>query len=620
VSAQSSKAKLQNRAITARKQRFLTAGHNPEGFVLPQPAAEDYRKAVVTLIGGLSSFRYAHSEGLTKPGIAWKQRCRAARSWAAHVDLSATLLLNATARGDTVAAAWYCDNLAAWWGNHQYELDYGRQVDYEPGLSEVRLGITELDWPAAEQKLIELAKRPVVVEEAQQVVWHAVRRYWESMRLVVSLLLLQQAEAGKFQNLATRVSANLARHRLFHAGPHSEGLDLSDADETLALFVETCFADSWVVRRLDGFCEERDRWNDTAPVVSGWIYSGSGGATDVSSRVVALSQALLAAQPTARETWRRTQDVLDRADMDLLTLGQVAHLADTCISSSRVKSFRPFLSVAGQLRGALEKGALSPGERKRVFRGFVRLRREALARREAGLKALAVSQQAIDELARRLSAAMSTKDSLTGSHAFCEVHVGTASGALPLNATGFKFTKENLTEPPLVAISDSEVKHLARDFLNNTAAYALNQILVQRAAVPIAHPDDATLLTNIEAAAENLRLRELSPVAIVPPGLAASRALRPHQWERPGQPPLPPGIQLSYRKSGPYEFADGFVNDTPVIQSATPGRETFVVPLDWLSTLVLEPTPLGVVVPSHVVSGINEVTVNFAWSASLQST
>ena len=82
---------------------------------------------------------------------------------------------------------------------------------------------------------------------------------------------------------------------------------------------------------------------------------------------------------------------------------------------------------------------------------------------------------------------------------------------------------------------------------------------------------------------------------------------------------MPPGIQLSYRKSGPFGFADGFVNDTPVIHSATPGPEAFVVPLEWMSTLVLEPSPLGVVAPSYAITGTNEVTVNFAWSASLQS-
>jgi len=592
---------------------------DPDGFVLPLPAAEDYRKAIVTLIGGLSSFRYANVEGPTKPGIAWKQQCRAARSWAAHVDLSATLLLNAVARGDTVAAEWYCDNLAAWWGNHQYELDYGHEVEYEPGLSEVRLGITDLDWSATEKKLAEMAKRPVALEEAQQVVWHTVRRYWEAMRLVVCLLLLEQAEAGKFQNLATRVSANLARHRLFHTGPHAEGLDLSDPDEVLALFVETCFSDSWVLRRLDGFCEERDRWNDIAPVVTGWTYSGSGGATNVSSRVVALSQVLLAAQPAARQSWRKTKDVLGRAEVDLPTLGKVANFANICIFSYRRKSFRPFLPVAGLVRGAFEKGAVTLVERKRVFRGFVLLRREALARRENGLSTLLVSPQAIDELARRLSAAMSIKDSLAGSRAFCDVHVGTSSGALPLNATGFKFTKENLTEPPLVEISDSEIKRLAKDFLKHTVVYTLKQLLVGRAVASIAHPDNATLLTNIESAAENLRLIGLSPVAVVPLGSVAGHALRPYQWGPPGQPPLPPGIQLSYRKSGPFEFASGFVNNTPVIHSATPGQETFVVPLEWMSMLVLKPTPLGVLVPGHTITGINEVTLNFAWSASLQS-
>jgi hypothetical protein len=188
-----------------------------------------------------------------------------------------------------------------------------------------------------------------------------------------------------------------------------------------------------------------------------------------------------------------------------------------------------------------------------------------------------------------------------------------------LNATGFKFTKENLTEPPLVDISDGEVKHLATDFMNHTVAYALSQMLVARAIIPIAHPDDAALLTNIEAAAEKLRLIGLSPVAIVSPASPAIQALRPYRWGRPGQPPLPAGIQLSYCRPGVYEFADGFVNDTPVISSGTPSGATFVVPLEWMGALVLEPKPLGVVGANHAVTGANEVTVNFVWDASLQS-
>lgn len=591
---------------------------SPDGFILPLPAAEDYRKAVVTLVGGLSSFRFAHPDGPTKPSIAWKVRCRAAKSWAAHVDLSATMLLNAVARGDAIAAEWYSDNLAAWWGNHQYELDYGHQVDYEPGLSEVRLGIAELDWPEAEQKLAALAKRPVDIAEAQQVVWHAVRRYWESMRLVVCLLLLEQAEAGKFQKLAGKVAANLARHRLFSPGPRAEGLDLSDADEALALYLETCFADRWVLERLDGYCEQRDRWNDTTPAVSGWMYSGSGGATDVQSRVIGLSQLLIAAQPGGREAWRKSKEVLDRANMDLRTLGQVAYLANSCIAASRNKSFRPFLTVAGLLREGFEKGALTPAERKRALRGLTRVRRDALARRESGLIALPVSQLTVDDLTRRLSAAMATREELPSAHAFYKVHVGPAPGAHAMNATGFKFTKENLSEPPLVAISDSEIEHLAKDFLSHTAAYALKQLLAGRAVVPIAHPNDADLLTNIEAAASAIRGSGLSPVAIIPPGSPASKAMRPYQWGQPGKPLLPPGIQLSYHKPGAPPFAAGFVNDTPVLSTATPGRGTYVVPLEWMTTLVLEPSPLGVVASTHTITGTNEVSVNFAWNALLR--
>lgn len=592
----------------------------PEGYALPQPSLEDYRKAIVTLVGGLSGFRYASTEERTEPPLAWKQRCRAARAWAAHVDLSATLLLDAVARGDGVAAEWYCDNLSAWWANHQYELDPGRDMRYEPGLSEVRLGITELAWPVAEQRLSKLANRSVGIEEAEHVVWHAVYRYWEAMRMVVCLQLLQQAESGAFHILAARVSANLARHQLFQGGPRAEGLDLTDPDELLSLFVETCFADSWVRGRLDSFCEARDRWtSDRAPVVSGWMYSGSGGATDVRSKVLVLSQMLLAAQPRARETWRKTLDVLAMADIDLQVLAQVDYLMNTCISTCRQKSFRSHLPLVDSLRGLLGKAALVVPDRLSVFRGYVRVREDARTRRTAGLNALVVAQKSVDELAKRLSAAMSVDAALSGSYAFCRVEVGTASSGNLLNATGFKFTKENLTDPPLDAIADSHIEHLAKEFMNYTSAHLLHQFLTARGIAPIAHPDDVSLLKNIDAAATKLRLIGLHPAVVVSQDSAASKALRPYEWDRLGLPSLPAGIQLSYRKSGVCDFAAGFVNDTPVLSLSTPVGAAFILPLEWIAKLVLEPSLHGVVITSHSVTGTNEVSVDFQWQASLQS-
>lgn len=591
---------------------------NSEGLVLPFPAREDYQKALVTLVGGLSSFRYPHEEKSTSPEIAWAARCRAAKAWAAHVDLSATLLLNAVARGDRTAAEWYCDNLSAWWGNHQYELQYGNHLDYEPGMSEVRLGITELKWTEAQRKLSELSNRPVDVEEGQQVVWYSVRRYWESMRLVVCLLLLQQAEAGSFQKLATLVSARLARHRLFNAGPHAEGIDLSNADEALSLFAEICCGDTKVVSRFDAYCEQRDRWNDTSIAVSGWMYSGSGGDTSVRAKVAALSQLMLAAQPGPRIRWEKTCEVIGRAELDLQSLGQMAYLANSCIATFRKESFRPFLVVASLLSEAFEKDALTPGQRRRPFHGFSTLRREALARREAGLVALPVSASSVDELAKRLSAAMTAADVLQGSHAFCTVRIGTTTNGKAMTATGWKFTKENLTDPPQVEVSDGDLEHLAKRFMNHTAGHVLQQLLIDRGAASIAHANDAELLLNIDAAAKVLHLVGMSPVAIVPPGSNAIAATRPYAWGRPGTPPAPPGIQLSYRSSRHYKFAEGYINDTPVLNSRTPGGETYVIPLEWMESLVLERKPLGVVEVNHAVTGSNEVTLDFSWNASLQ--
>jgi len=80
---------------------------------------------------------------------------------------------------------------------------------------------------------------------------------------------------------------------------------------------------------------------------------------------------------------------------------------------------------------------------------------------------------------------------------------------------------------------------------------------------------------------------------------------------------LPDGVTLSYRQEGEFAFAEGFVNDIPVLTSATPTEAAYVIPLQWLARLVFSgQSEDDIMKATHVVDGPNSVRIDLAWSAT----
>ncbi len=596
------------------QRQLVTSGS--EGGLLPQPWGHSYRDALVAVVDGLINFRFPRVDGRQAQVARWGMQCNEALTWASHIELAATLLLDAVGRGDIEACNWHGDQFVNWWDSHQFELEYQANIDYMPGVCDLRLGVVELDWAEAEALVQHLAEASVASDVVLQVVWHAVRRYWESMRLVVCLLLLQEAEEGKFSQLAATVAARVLKLKLAHTGPHTSGLDLTDADELLALYVDTCFTDARAARRLDEFCERRQRFKKNPPVLSGLGYSGSGEVNDIASKSMALCQLLLALQPGPRQPWNDSRERLTQHKDNLTKLESIGWVLGNCVKSLRTKAFRPYLPVVDLLRNSLEKPLTKARERHPVFKGLRRLRDRARELRHEGLLGLVVADREVALVAERLSVKLMRSDALVRYKPFCAVEVRPEAIAPTYSFLRVQFTRENLTSPPRRPLSDSDVESMADTCLKHTFVQALARLLTEAKVPPIAADDPALMLSGILKAATAMRAAGMVPLAVVSVD-EASNAVRPYNWGRLDQPALPEGITLGYGQQGELAFAEAYVNDVAVITSATPMSSAYVLPLQWLARLAFNgASERNVVSVKYDVVGPNEVRVDFAWNAA----
>jgi len=585
---------------------------------LPQPFSQDYQDAIIRLLGGIHSFRYVERRSEDEAS-AWRARCNAAQSFASHIELSANLLLSAVGRGDAVAAQWYGDNFIAWWENHSFDLDYGQQVDYEEGLEDVRLGITELAWPQAHRHLSEVFPRRLTHQHALEVVWHTVRRYWESMRLVVVLLLLEQAQGGTHQELALALAARILRRQVVNRGVNTSGLELVDPDAVLALFVELCEFDDYSRQRLFGFCERHAHWTDTTPMVPGWLYSGSGRNSPVERKLEPLAQIIVACVTDDSGRWRASLELLNRANINLRKLQTVGELAESTLRTLRRKTFRAFYPVAMALRADIGMATALPRERKYAAHGLIRLRAAARERRRKGLEELVVDPRAVRAFVEQLSHAFLAEGTQLPVQSFYAVATGPHSKGEPFKRRGIPLAVEQLVIPRLTPIWKGDIEAWAKRFVGETVTESVHRVLAERNAKPIPHLDDASLLAGVVSAANAISTSGLTPVII--PGPARERgsyALQPHRWQRAGHEALPAGFNLEYQAPKRLKYASAYLICTPILHMHMP-EGVFVVPLEWMATLVFEVSAAGsIVAATYSVPRVNEVKVDVTWRAHFE--
>ncbi|MFZ3218418.1 MAG: hypothetical protein WA174_00210, partial [Rhodoferax sp.] len=340
--------------------------HSRSSLKLPEPTASTYRQALMTFVGGWSSFQIRITDS-SEGELRWWQVCNRAKAYCSHIEESARLLLDAVARKDEEAATWLGDHFIKWWGIKQYELEID-EIEEISNLSHVDYSLLEMTYSQAHGVVRHQDGSSVSDVFLEQAANLALRRYWESLRLLLACAMLATDRVGGVDgSLGVKIASHFILGKGFYPGSSVVCDPYSSTDTVLAAVIRACFTDKVKTRRLDEFFEKRE-WFKNTPMVSGWPYGGAVARADAESfkhEFVAILLALvkpnrqpvfgvwgvIAAHSQSHKSFGQLYD-----DVDLL--GRIADFGNGLSQCLRESGAIKLMSFARVLRRELGQGEI----------------------------------------------------------------------------------------------------------------------------------------------------------------------------------------------------------------------------------------------------------------------
>ncbi len=577
-------------------QESIAPGTTAFTGVLPQPRGQIYEQAVVDFIGAWGALYLGMPDrSKSTDEDVWLALAARAQILVSHIEFSAELFLNAMSRGDEVAATWFYENLIKWCGNRAHELRH-EDPDFAPTLRRVGLSIADKSWADAQRYLWD-GETPVSIEFAESALNLAIRRYWETVRLFVALLLVHRAgdNAGP-DTREIRFAANLIQARALKGGGRVEAMVLNDGDAAATGILSACFGDEVARSRINSFAERLD-WRKQAPTVALWVYSWSGGAPTIDSMSLAHAKLLAAiAAPTPR-TPRHSQELIERWWRDLDKLAEVAQYSRDVRRIVLSADFSRCTSTVTALRGALGHTGTLRQARRAVAAAMKAQGRTALLERRLTLRAMTVDESSV----RRFVEAISELAFAFDGNKLLPVRRAGFVSNLPASLHYLEFDcdkrplAKGFTEEPdkgfLGFVSDTIRAH--------AVVGALHEYVMTESLTPVnsagfgatghsSNEELRTFVSTIVARCRELQASGRIPVILVGPG-NLSGYLSPYRWgSNPWQTPMPPGVVVRDQDSTRGETAHVYVNDVPVYELQTPSCDCYVVPMEDVELLHIE--------------------------------
>lgn len=579
---------------THKADASLVPGATTFSGTLPTPLSKVYEQAVVAFIGSWGGFRVDLPKDF-KGGDAqaWHSYAGRALVYAKHIENSSNLLLKAVSRGDETGSIWLLENLLKWWGNRQHELE-GNDVESDFRVRHVTLTLADKDWVAAQDFLWD-GSEPITIKFARMALSLAIRRYWESMRLYVVLLLIHNAGASPAaDSRELRIAAALILGTAQRDGGSVEAWPLDSIDSVLRGILENVFGVETTADRIDGFAENL-RWDSEAPAVSGWIYSWSGTPTDLASMKRAQAILLVSLATTRRNDASRTKRLIERWWRDIDKLKAVEQYCDDMrrdVLSGTLAEVR--VAVSG-LQGLLKKTHRARTGQLAVALALKRLRAVARHERRITLRALTVDVAKVRVLGQCIAV-----------HAFDTTqlppHVGALSfvpglAAHPMSVTFTDDKKrylEGVGEGPDTGFAD----YMGESTRQHLLAWSFVNMLADTACTPVnspslrilydaSHADMQDYLMAVHAQCSAFLGRGEVPVVLV--GRSAAKVLlRERNWGlENGKCPLPAGILVSAGATATGVPTVSLINGVPVFEFDTPNGDCYVLPAAMLKTLAV---------------------------------
>jgi hypothetical protein len=570
---------------TRKADANIAPGATSFSGTLPAPLSKVYEQALVAFVGSWGHLRIRVPENRAADAVeAWAALTARAFVYAKHVENSAQMFLKAGSR-------WLLDSFIKWWGNRQHELDCGDPDERQ--FLHVTLTLADKAWPEV-QTLLWDGETPVTIDAASKALSLAIRRYWESMRLYVALLLIHNAGTTPAPDCRElRLAAALIKGTAQQRGGNADCWPLDDVDTVSTAILGAVFGVETVVGRIDGFAEKL-RWENEAPEVSGWIYGWSGTPTDLESMKRAQATLLVAvAVPRGRRVGANRM-LIERWWRDLDKLESVARYCQDLRRQLLAQDFKSAMAAVNALQTHLGTTSRIRSARFAVSRTLKELQKVALFERVITLRSLGVDGHAVSRMGEKI-ATLAFDAQHWPSSPVTSVQFVTGLVADQQSVT-FEDDKKRFVTGVQQQLDAGLAEHMAEFVRAHALGWSLSKRIADAAIAPanaksLRHNQQANVaelqvfISSVAALCKGLRSAGIEPVVLVG-RTGPSSYLRPHRWgPAHWQCPLPIGVNLRNGDPGKGELATAFVDETPVYEFDTPNGDCYVVPASIVKTL-----------------------------------
>jgi hypothetical protein len=608
---------------THKADATLVPGAPTFSGTLPAPLSKVYEQAVVAFIGSWGSFRVdipMEFDGGDEQ--AWQALAGRALIYAKHIENSADLFLKAVSRGDETGAAWLLDNLLKWWGNRKRELEYG-DIERDFRVRHVTITLADKDWAAAQDFLWD-GSEPITIKFAKTALSIAIRRHWESMRLYVVLLLIQNAGANPTtDNRELRHAAALIRGIAHHAGGSVHAQPLDSIDAMLRCIIDNVFGIETALDRIDGFADNL-RWHNETPVVSGWIYSWSGTPRNLESMTRAQTILLASLAEARGNSISRSKKLIERWWKDIDKLESVARYCTDLRRDVLSCDFADAQGAVASLQGLLEKSHRVRSGRLAAAVALKRLSEVARKERRITLKALAIDQTKVRNFVHRVAA-----------RAFDASKLPPPIGVLnflpmqSLNCMSLSFSddKKHYLENIGAGTYSDLAEHVGDSTREHLLACSFRKLVADHTLTPVnspalrqnyqaSHAEMQEFLTMVALQCSTYQARGERPVGLVG-NSAAGILLREYEWgSEDWKCPLPANVVVSAGKAADAPGIVSLINGVPMFDFNTPHGDCYVFPAAILNTLsIAGPDANSALAISWIEEGIDRLQFTLSWKA-----
>lgn len=607
---------------TRKADASLAPGETFSG-TLPAPLSKVYERALLAFVSSWTEIRVDDGPMDDEPAQAWPRLAARVQVYSRHIEHSAQFFLQAVSRRDLAGASRWLDHFIKWRGSHEFELK--QDLDHEFWARHVSRALAGKRWDEAHAQLWD-GSTAITTRLAAEALNLAVHRYWESMRLYLTLLLTRTAGTEQASGKELEYAGALVRCEPLHAGSSVLADPLQSTDDVLLYALSHRLGTDSVTGHLNSF-GDRLRWDAEGPEVPGWIYSMSGTPSALSTMgkeqlelMMALASAAGRRLPKCEklvESWWRDLDRLEAAQQMLSEMQRDLRGAQLAAVEAYIASLR---SPSGQQPALAFKAA-----RVSVGLSIRRLRRIAGRTRRITLAAHPLDLAKIEAV--KVGVGVET---FVASNLAAPVERLTFVPRIDAPLMGL-----NVVEPKKLyqerfgqGVDRHDLKRWGKIFLAHTCAWAVARRIRDEAISPVndeswignfspEHDEMRALLVRVVERCDAMLAAGKQPVILT--GHSGARvALAPYRWGEQDWLCKPPD-GVSIRRGEPAgKGVRGFINGHPLYDFDTPDGGCFVVPADMFRELKVEGADAAHAMEiKHEDVGEDQVRFSFYWRAAL---